>query len=124
MALYGGNGGKVLFTAGDTDLDATSWTLNTVVDLIDVTELGATWRTFVAGLKDWTATVEAVMPSVTDPMTQLGVTGVLKLYIDTDSYFTGTGICTGVTPVNSTDDGARMTFTFEGDLRTAGITFT
>ena len=122
MGLYTGSGGKV--TLGATDLDAIDWTLETSIQLADKTELGSTWKSYVTGIKDWSATVNAIQKTETDPLTNWAQSAAsLKLYIDDTYYFEGDGICTSATVTETTEDTVKITFNFVCSDQLAAITF-
>ena len=126
MAVYTGSGGKVT-TGAATDLDAISWSLESTIELHENTQLGATWKTYTTGLADWTASVEALALTETDPTSLIGTSATLKLYIDADNYFTSGdagAICTGCVPTNTIDGPTKVSLTFEGTLGSASIAFT
>ena len=119
MAIFKGSGGKVLL--GGTDLDAMSWSMETTTNVFEKTELGDTWKTYVTGFNDWTATCVCVQKTETTPVSTLGTEAELKLYIDADNFFTGDAVVSNVAIVN-TDDVCKITYTFEGSDEAATIT--
>ena len=124
MAIAGKAGAVYIDAAGGTPAEAAdiqSWSLDVSADALDVTAFDDNgWRTFVAGLKGWTATVEAKWnyadANQKDFWDNLGASVDLKLYIDeaNTKYFSGTGIVTGVSPSVSVDGTADVTFTIQG----------
>lgn len=124
MATYRGSGGKVTVGAGPVDLDATSWTMDTSVALAEVTELGATFKTYLAGFKDWKASVDAIQKTETSPLAQLtGTAASVKLYIDGTHYFEADGLIVSVAPTADAQDTMRISYVIEGADTVAGATF-
>jgi hypothetical protein len=124
MAVYTGSGVKVTYGAGATDLDATSWTLESTIDLVENTKLGATFKTYTTGFKDWTATAECILKTESTPLTNFAqAAATVSFYINGSNYFEADGICTSITPRTGTDNVIRMTMTFEGSDAAAGIAF-
>ena len=78
----------------------------------------AIWETRLGGLTDSSATVEAVAATTVDYSLQTaycGLSAELVLNYDTDSLFTITMVCTGLTESASVDDVGRLSLTFEGN---------
>ena len=120
MAVYSGTGGTVDF--GGVELIATSWTLNTSIDIVEASVLGAVAKTYVTGRQDWTATVEVIIQTITDIHALLGTAAALTLELTTSYDFTGTGYMSGLTAGGGTEDAMRGTLTFEGNNEAATIT--
>ena len=125
MGLYKGSDGQVLWGGGSTDLESTGWTLETRAELVESTELGSAFKQYTMTLKDWSATVEINQYTETSPLTTFNQTSAsLKLYIDSNNYFSGNGICTSYTSNSVVDGVTTATLTFVGSDQDATITFT
>ncbi len=96
-----------------------NWTLDIVGDVADITAMQDTWRTFLPGFSDWTATVTALLPAGGAGI-EYGetVAAVLELYMvyQTSDYkaLYGNAICTGTSPAVPSDGAATITYTFQG----------
>ena len=118
MPAFHGKQGIVDF-AGLT-FEVTSFTIDATADtaeatIMDVTAIGPTvhWKDYVIGFKDWTASVEAVLPAAGVGIAALGTEAALGLDTTAGLDWAGTAICTGISP-SVGDDAARVTMTFQG----------
>jgi hypothetical protein len=96
-----------------------SWTCDITSDVGDVTSMQDTWRTFLPGFTDWTATVTALLPAAGAGI-EYGETAAarLELYMlyaanDYRAIY-GNAICTGAAPAVPKDGPATITYTFQG----------
>ena len=121
MATITGQNGVVKFgtDASETELtEAYEWSLDTKCDVHDMTTFsssGVTAKTYVAGLKDFTATVNAYAEDEA-PQT-LGTKASLLLYTDgTDYWDTGgaTALLSAVSTGVPIDGKATVVYTFVG----------
>ena len=109
MAELSGYGGKVQFlvsdatqyaNVSDTTHNLHAWNVDITADALETTSFADSGdRTYIRGLKGWTATVEgyvdgtnAIFPS------DVGTTGLVTLYTDHSNlqYYYGNAILTGV----------------------------
>jgi hypothetical protein len=104
-----------------------SFTLDITGDVIEDTSMGDSFRSYVAGLGSYTASVECFFDETDTAQNALDVGSSLTLELypegaaSGDTYFTGTVIVTGKS-VNSSFDGmVEVSFTATG---TGGITET
>ena len=78
----------------------------------------ATWKTHKAGFKDWTASVECVLPAT-------GAVGTLTDFLGSEATltldgggsnpnFSGNAIVTGFSPSTDANDVAKLTYNFQG----------
>jgi len=117
-AAFHGFNGEVTFT----NLILTSlisWSVESSADMAEITDMGDTWKTYLPGFKDWTATVDVLLPTtgiVTTLATELGSTATLTLLTVTASTptYSGTAFCTGISVSAGTDGPVTATFTFQG----------
>ncbi len=96
-----------------------SWTCDIVGDVADITAMQDTWRTFLPGFSDWTATVTALLPAGgADIEYGETVAARLELYLvfATNDYkcVYGQAICTEAAPSVPQDGAATITYTFQG----------
>lgn len=120
MAVYHGKSGKV--DLGGAIAACLSWALTTVGDIAEATYMGLSWKTFVAGYKDATATTEH--RAYTEGTSKVGTNAQLKLYIDDTHYFdVNTAIVTEQTETVNMNDVGRISYSYSMDA-TAGISYT
>ena len=120
MATHTGSEG-VIKSGANTVAEVRSYTVSETGDTIEDTSMGDASRTYKAGLKTWTASVEAMWDE-TDTNGQgsfdVGSSVTLNVYPEGSSsgdiYYTGSAIVTGKT-VNETFDGmVEASFTLQG----------
>ena len=126
MATHAGSEGLVK-VGGNTLAEVRSFTLDITGDVIEDTSMGDSFRSYVAGLGSYTASVECFFDETDTAQNALDVGSSLTLELypegaaSGDTYFTGTVIVTGKS-VNSSFDGmVEVSFTATG---TGGITET
>ncbi len=126
MATHAGSEGLVK-VGGNTLAEVRSFTLDITGDVIEDTSMGDSFRSYVAGLGSFTASVECFFDETDTAQNALDVGSSLTLELypegatSGDTYFTGTVIVTGKS-VNSSFDGmVEVSFTATG---TGGITET
>ena len=132
MAMFHGRAGKVAWEGGSgntfSDVEfVTSWTFDATADVAETTAMSDAnyWKSYLAGFKDWTATVEynpqgAVTPVPGLSNSDLGVDksdASLQLWFtqtEGDGMIIGTGTMTGFS-VNEPADGiVTVTANFQG----------
>lgn len=120
MATHTGSEG-VIKSGANTVAEVRSYTVSETGDTIEDTSMGDASRTFKAGLKTWTASVEAFWDE-TDTNGQgsfdVGSSVTLNVYPEGSStgdvYYTGSALVTGKT-INATFDGmVEASFTLQG----------
>lgn len=129
MALMHGKNANIYWDAADsaTELQhGQSWTLDIPHDVADVTAMQDTWRTFIGGYKDWTATVTCLLDSAGTDIGLGGDDGMaddeckLELYCLYDTVtplykaLYGSAICTGATISTDKDGIPTVTYSFQG----------
>ena len=134
MATFHGMNGSVSWidsTAVDT---VTSWSVTTSADMAEITSMetaSAGYKTYISGFKDWNATVEAIVdhgglyPAVSTAGVEDRDGATLILHGGTTATarkYTGTAICTGITPTVDLNDAIRVTYKFEGNGELAEAT--
>ena len=118
MATVHGKGGSIT-VAGLAPLSTvTSWSADLGCDLADISSLGGAAKRYFPGMKNWTATVEAIWEDgwvAADTTALLGASCVLELIIIADAdRLDGTAYCSGISTSVGTDDVVKATYTFQG----------
>ena len=113
MAVFHGKGGSATFSGIDSIL-LLSWSIDTSADVAEATDMGDTWKSYQAGFKDWTATLECNKDSTDVGIDALGTTDTLTITATSGKTYSGSAICTGYSPSASKDDIAKLTITFQG----------
>jgi predicted secreted protein len=106
----------------NTVVDVSSWSLELGTDTLDVTALGDSWKKFIAGLKEWSASAEGFYSVHTDTNGQkalqdayLNSTEVsLRLYVNAVNYYSGSAYIYGLTVEDPVDDTVSVSFEFQG----------
>ncbi len=120
MAIAGKSG--KLGLGVNTVVDVSSWSLELGTDTLDVTALGDSWKKFIAGLKEWSASAEGFYSVHTDTNGQkalqdayLNSTEVsLRLYVNAVNYYSGSAYIYGLTVEDPVDDTVSVSFEFQG----------
>lgn len=120
MATFNGNDGLVK-VGSNTVAEVRSFTLNTNLELIDDTAMGDSWRTKIAGLKNWDGTIECHWDD-TDSTGQEAMTigASVELHLLPEGAagedYTGTAIITGISQTQSFDNTTvSRSFSFVGN---------
>jgi len=119
MAEIAGYTGRFTFgasTVSDTKHNILSWSAEIVCDALETTGFADEGqRTYIRGLRGWTASVEGLVDATNSIAgTVPGTTANLKLYINSSNYYTGDAICTGASPNVAVDGVETISFTFQG----------
>ena len=119
MAAIHGKQGSADFTG--LTFEMASFTIDATADTADASVMASTtpssathWKNYVAGFKDWTATVEVLEPAAGAGLGALGTEAVLSLDATVGLDYTGSAICTGYSPSIDSADAGRCTLTFQG----------
>jgi hypothetical protein len=120
MAVHTGSEGTVK-VGSNAVAELKSYTIEETGDVIETTALGDTSRTYVAGLKTFTGTIDVYWDE-TDSSGQGALTVGSEITInfypegDTagDTYYTGTAIVTGRSVTGTTDGTVDRSFTIQG----------
>ena len=136
MALMHGKQGRIEWDASvvRTQLElAQAWTCDVSHGVSEITSMGDTWKTYLGGYRDWTATVECLLPAggtnipyVPDgdtnatPNSLADVPAYLELYFKYDAtndeyrMLFGQCICTGFTYNINNVEIPTITYLFQG----------
>ena len=131
MAFLHGKAAKILWDAQNNStelLHGQSWSAEATQDVAEITSFQDTWRTFIGGFNDWTATVECLLPkagagityATGNPNGMGDVEAKLELYFQWDSgtplyrAVYGSCVCTGKVVGADKDGIATVTYTFQG----------
>jgi len=131
MALMHGKLGNVQWDCAEarqTLAYVQSWSCDVSMDVADTTSMQDTWRTFLGGFRDWTATVTTLLPNDGTDITLAGgdpngfadTEAYLELYFKFDSTNTewrmlfGEAICTGIDHGVDAQGIPTSTYTFQG----------
>lgn len=119
MTAFHGQRGVVTFT--NLVFEITSFSVDATADTAEATVMNPAavtsathWKLHLPGYKDWTATVEGVLPATGVGLAALGTTAALGLDTTAGLDWAGNAICTGVSMVNDSNDAARCTMSFQG----------
>ena len=122
MATFHGKGGSVTF-GGNAQAQVVSWTLNISVDLAESSAMDTAndYKDYLAGFKDWTATVEVHLDTggplagTTAALTALGVKTTIILNDGQSTYTSTTGaILTDFTVTDESQDVCHLTLNYQG----------
>ena len=116
MAAFHGKDGSITWAGtGDTTI-VTSWSLDATADTAEVSCMGDDWKSYIAGLKDWTATVEVNNTAADFALGGLGSTADLTLDMDgtNDAVATKDAILTGISASQDTGSQGTVSLTFQG----------
>jgi len=116
MAALHGKGGSASFTG--LTMEVLSWSANATADVDESTVMGSATKTYLAGYNDWTASVECVLPAAGMGVigTVLGSSATLTLNTAAGGRkYSGTAICTGISPASSKDGKGTCSYNFQGN---------
>jgi len=131
MALMHGKYGRIEWDASIARTQlmlAQSWNCDVSMDTAEITSMGDTFRSYIGGYLDWTATVTTLLPDdgtdislhPGDPNGMADADAYLELYFhydDTNDEYRmlfGQCICTGIEHGFDKDGSPTSTFSFQG----------
>lgn len=122
MASFHGKRGAASFT--NITFEMMSFEVNMTYDVVETTVMDASayaaathWKSYLQGMKDWTATCEVLEPvagALTNLATVLGSQATLTMDSTEGDAYTGTAICTDFNPSVDGNDVHKCTLTFQG----------
>ncbi len=123
MAIAGKNGKVIIEDGTSKVVGIKSWSLELSLDTLEITALGDDWKNYIAGLKEWSASSEGDYEVTTDTAGQealqtaylAGTTVVVKLYVDSNSYYTGSAFINSLSIEDPVDDVVTISIEFTGN---------
>lgn len=130
MAIAGKNGKVEIGSSSSSSVvGIKNWSLELSLDALDTTALGEDWKSYIAGLKEWSASAEGDYNIHTDEDGQqalqdayLAGTPVLcKFYVDSKNYYSGSAFVASLSVEDPVDDVVSVSVEFTGN---GALTFT
>ena len=125
MAAFHGKRGTGTFTS--LTFEFLSFTIDATADVVDTSKMDSSavaaakhWKDFVIGFKDWTASVEALLPAAGVGLAALGTSATLTLDTTEGLSYAGTAICTGISLASGVDAAGTTTLSFQGVAQLSG----
>lgn len=119
MAAFHGKKGVATFT--NLTFEMLSFSIDATCDVaegsvMDVSAAAANkhWKDYLPGFKDWTATAEVLEPAAGSGIAALGTEATLTMDGTDGLAYSGTAICTGISPTVDKDDVGKCTLSFQG----------
>ena len=123
MAIAGKNG-KVCLGENKV-IGIKNWSLSLNVSTLETTSLGEDWKSYILGLKEWTATSDGdyTVASIDGKLDIQGglqtayLTGaqvLLRLYVDDTHYYAGTAVVTSLSVDDPVADIVGISISFTG----------
>ncbi len=121
MAKFHGKGGSITWAGSGFESKALilSWSCEVTADVAELTDMGDTWKGYLPGFKDWTATVE-VLADETQGVASLGEMNGADYYalklemVDAGDHLTGDALNTNISYAVDMNDVGKCTLTFQG----------
>lgn len=132
MAIAGKSGKLTVVDSSSTTetvkkvIGITNWSLSLTVSTLDKTALGDDWKSYIHGLKEWTASasgnfeIGSTAPSGEEDQEVLqnalleGTEVELKLYVDGTHYYSGKAIVASMSVDDTLEDVVNASFEFTG----------
>jgi predicted secreted protein len=120
MALAGKSGKVMIGTSNVSEIK--NWSVDTGADMLEDTVLGDEWKTFIAGLKEWSAKAEGLFALDTDTNGQTalqnaylsGTPVTLKLYVSPTKFYSGFALISSLSVEDTVEDIVNISFEFQG----------
>ena len=122
MAISGKNG-KITInsTTPITVAGMKNWSLELNVDTLETTALGDSWKNFITGLKEWSASAEGDFDQTeNNGQSELqeaylnGMEVEVKFYVDETHYYSGSAIISSLSIEDAVDDLVTLSIEFAG----------
>jgi len=134
MSVYfHGKDGNVVWDTTGTNVvieQIQNWSCDVNVDTVEVTGMQGEWKSYVSGIKDWTATVDCLASTTGLQLSASGDAATdglgentpawLELYLKYDSTTTqymglyGHAICNSIAETDPVDGPVTVTYSFQG----------
>lgn len=117
MGKFHGSGGSITWAGAgfESKTQITSWSAEVTSDVAEVTDMGDSWKEYLAGLKDWTATVVCFADETQSPLA-IGASALLTLeMVDAGDNIEGNAICTGISFGVDITGANTVTHAFQGN---------
>ncbi|KKN71426.1 hypothetical protein LCGC14_0421480 [marine sediment metagenome] len=121
MAAFHGKRASGSFTG--ITFEVQSFTIDATAETVDVTVMDSAavaaathWKEYLTGFKDWTATVNVILPLAGIGLTSIGTEAELTLDMTETGgrLYKGNAILTGVSMATGSDAPGTTTLTFQG----------
>lgn len=125
MSAIAGKGGEAKIST-NTIAEVGVWSLDIGTDVIDTTAMlagGTVWKTFIAGVNEWSTTLEMSwdVPTDTNGQTVLNTSSLagttitdLRLYPNAANYYSGNAIITSASLNTDVQDKVSYTVNLQG----------
>ena len=121
MAAVAGKGGSVKIGV-NTVANTSNWALDLGAAMLEITAHGDDWKEFIAGLKEWKASIDAFWDVAVDTNGQTaiqnayiaGTSIAIKLYVNSTNYYSGTAFVSALSPATKVDDVVVMPIELQG----------
>lgn len=121
MAVYHGKSAKVTKTAVSV-VGMLEWTIETSLEIVDVTDFGDTYKASIVGFVTWTGSFGGQGDPENTEQAALRVAHLagnklsdVLFYIDGTHYFSGDIYVTGMSHSTTVTDVVKVSWTFTGD---------
>lgn len=100
-----------------------NWSLDLSLDTLETTALGEDWKSYIAGLKEWTASAEGDFNIHTDQEGQAALQAAFlngtavdaQFYVDNTHYYGGKAIISSLSVEDPVDDVVSISIEFTGN---------
>ena len=119
MACFNGKSGA-LAVGTENIAQLTSWTITENVDTVECTYMGANWKEYMAGIREWEGSLEAVYDGSNQGLASALATGSTVAIIaypesgDSDHQWSGNAIITSIEHTAELEDVVRISASFTG----------
>lgn len=124
MAIAG-KGGKLAIGASDPIkvVGIKSWSLDLSLDTLETTELGSDWKTYISGLKEWTASCDGdydvqTVDSIQNTLQEAYLNGTeveASFFVDDTHSYAGKAIISSLSVEDPVDDVVNISIEFTGN---------